>query len=113
MMYLTGASNESTRAAAYEINLGIILNPESHYEKHVTDYPAFAIDNGCFSQGERFSLPRYLRWLKRLQPYQHKCLFAVAPDVFNPTGWHNGVTIAETTWERSRDVLPMMRLMGA
>lgn len=63
----------------------------------------WAADTGCYTQGERFSLTRYLDWLEACEPYQSTCLFATAPDV---------VGDAEATWTRSAPVLPVLRDMG-
>ena len=61
----------------------------------------WGIDNGCFTQGERFNLDGYLRWLDKLP--RSGCLFATAPDV---------VGDAEATLARSRNVLPVIRDLG-
>jgi hypothetical protein len=112
MMYLTGASNADVIHAAAQHHIGIILNPESGYEKQVCQYPAWAADNGCYSQGERFNLSAWLDWIERLQVHRQSCLFVVAPDVFHPSGYWQGITIAQATLERSLPVLPTIREMG-
>lgn len=65
----------------------------------------WAADTGLFSPaGERsFSLTEYLAWLDQRRPMAQRCLFATAPD---KVGDH-----AET-WQRSRDVLPLLRRAG-
>lgn len=63
----------------------------------------WAADNGCYSQGERFSLRGFLAFLDQRSEYRASCVFAVAPDVpFD----------AAATWDRSRPVLPLIRERG-
>ena len=75
-------------------------------------YPVWAADNGCYSQGERFNTGAWLDWIERLRVHQHTCLFVVAPDMFHPSGYWQGMTIAQATLERSLPVLPAIRKMG-
>jgi hypothetical protein len=114
MMYLTGASNKATMDAAYDVNLGLMLNPDSRYKPnvHLPCYPFWAADNGRFSQGDKFNLDTWLRWLETLAQYQHKCLFVVAPDRFDPSGYWQGMTIAQATLERSMPVFEQVRNLG-
>jgi len=113
MMYLTGASNNAIRAVAYKYNIGLMLNPSSRYDiSHLRDYPVFACDNGCFSQGDTFNTSVWLDWLKTFVPYQHKCLFVVAPDRFDPSGYWQGQTIAQATLERSIPVVSSIKALG-
>lgn len=63
----------------------------------------FGVDNACFSQAKKFSLEKYLKYLEKLKPYADNCLFAPAPDV---------VGDAKATWEKSKDVLPVIREIG-
>jgi hypothetical protein len=65
--------------------------------------PRYACDTGCYTQGERFDLGRYLAWLGGLNGSRDRCLFATAPDVVGD--WR-------ATWARSRDVLPRIRELG-
>lgn len=82
-MYLSGATNDRIEARLIELGLGLMLNPGSGYRpEQVARYPAFACDNGCFSQGDRFNADKWLRWLARFTPQAATCLFAVLPDVF-------------------------------
>jgi len=83
--------------------LGLMLTPQKNNERQIRQYDTWAADNGCFTQGDRFSLPGYLAWLKRLRPYQRNCQFAVAPDV---------VGDARATIARSLPVLPQIRALG-
>ena len=112
-MYLSGASNPALRKIAYDANIGLMLNPASRYDpQQLGDYPAFAIDNGCYTQGERFNPDAYLDYLAKMRRWQHKCLFAVAADRYDPSGYWQGQPIAEATWERSRAMLPQIRALG-
>jgi hypothetical protein len=63
----------------------------------------WAADTGCYSQGDKFDLARYLSWLKARDHAADRCLFATAPDV---------VGDATATWKRSRSVLPLIREFG-
>jgi len=114
MIFLSGCSNAHLRANAYTYGIGLMLNPDSRAEQQIKHFPTFAVDNGCFAEasGKPFVLDRYLAWLEKLQPYQHKCLFAVAPDRFHPSGWWQGETTAAATLERSLPVMPCMRALG-
>src|SRR5262245_32620842 len=80
-----------------------MLQPGNGYAAHVEDanFPAWAADNGCFAQGERFKLERFYAWLERVP--RSRLLFAVAPDVFPD---------AVATIERSRPVLKELRRLG-
>lgn len=81
--------------------LGVLVTPDS--SRRVLPGVPFACDNGCYSRGDAFSLPRYLRWLSRPCGEIERCLFAVAPDV---------VGDAAATWARSEPVLPLLRELG-
>jgi len=53
---------------------------------------------------ERFSLDVFLTWLQGIgEEHVPRCDFATAPDVVGD--W-------DATWERSRDVLPLLRSLG-
>lgn len=100
MMYFTC----DTPAARDIPALGLMLTPQKRRnERQIKDYTCWAADNGCFTQGDAFSLPSYLAWLKSLRPYQRDCRFAVAPDV---------VADARATISRSLPVLPQIRALG-
>lgn len=80
-------------------DLGVMIQP------NMRQFPfsglPWAYDNGAFSG--RFDQSKWLRWLKRFDPYHADCLFVVAPDV---------VGDAVATWERSAPYLPLIRRMG-
>lgn len=63
----------------------------------------WAIDNGCYTQPDFFTLEGYVEWMKLHAAGRPTCLFATAPDV---------VGDALATWERSRQVLPVIRALG-
>lgn len=84
--------------------IGLMLTPtHSDRRRVLANGMAWAADNGCYSQGDKFVLSDYLDWLEMMRPVQGTCLFATAPDV---------VGDARATWERSRDILPVIRTMG-
>lgn len=101
MRYLTGCSNAGVLAVAHEYEIGLMATPLNGYAAQLARWPMWAADNGCFSQGARFELSTYLRWLDPL-PREH-CLFAVAPDVL----YDHAATLA-----RSLPVLPQLRALG-
>ncbi len=107
MLYLSGAAQLiSVRAAIPQTGggLGYILTPAAGVRVQlVGEYPFWAADNGCYSQGNAFNLAAYLEWLRKMSPALATCLFAVAPDV---------VGDAVATWRRSEPVLPVLREMG-
>jgi hypothetical protein len=79
MIYLTGASNPTTRTmAAQRTDLGLMCQPGSGYISHIPDYPVFAADNGCFA--DRWKPDIWLRYLDRVALWQERCLFVVVPD---------------------------------
>ncbi len=86
---------------AHAYDIGLMLQPGNGYARQIPQWPYWAADNGCFSQGERFDLGRYLRWLDSLP--RDGCLFAVAPDVVRD----HAATLA-----RSLPVLPQLRALG-
>jgi hypothetical protein len=102
-MYLTGAYRQSQVAQLVALGVGVMLQPGSGYARAVepAGFPAWAADNGCFAQGERFKLERFYAWLESVP--RSRLLFAVAPDVFPD---------AEATLERSRPVLKELRARG-
>lgn len=99
MIYLSGA----TRAEVVQSGIGFIATPANGQVTQLGCYPAWAADNGCFAQADRFDLSRYLAWLDKLRPHQARCLFATAPDV---------VGDAQATWRRAAPALPLLREMG-
>lgn len=103
-MYLTGSTNEVIESRLIELGVGLMLNPGSGYRPgRIARYAAFALDNGCFSQGDSFNADKWLKWLERFVPHRETCLFAVAPDV---------VGDAAATLERSAPYLTRVREIG-
>jgi hypothetical protein len=103
MIYLSGTANYKLLDILIERGVGLMAQPATGYEQMLPRFGVWAADNGCYSQGGRFSLDAYLVWLERLRPHQATCLFAVAPDVMGD---------AAATWQRSAPVLPVLRQMG-
>ena len=99
MMYLSPLTRRMMERRHPRI--GAIVTPDSH--RILPDWITWAADNGCYAQGDRFDLARYLRWLERPEWSRERCLFAVAPDV---------VGDAQATWARSAPVLPQLRQRG-
>lgn len=102
MIYLTGASNDLTRAAAAAGELvGLLVQPGNSLHRQIGDYPAgWAADNGCFTEAG-WTVDGWWSWLERLNPAG--CLFATAPDV---------VGDAQATIDRSAEWLPRIRALG-
>lgn len=82
--------------------LGVMLTPMMGNNPDLSR-TQWGADTGCFANPSAFSLARYLSWLETRSIYRSTCLFATAPDV---------VGDAEATWEKSRDVLPLIRSLG-
>jgi hypothetical protein len=112
VLYLTGSSNASVVRTAQQLPLGLLAQPDSHYERHIPSFPVWAADNGCFGverNGRTFDIEGYLAWLDSLP--RKGCLFAVAPDVLH---WIDGKPFGDAvaTWERSAPILPRIRALG-
>lgn len=58
---------------------GYMLTPEMGNAPDLSGV-VWAADNGCYTAGDRFSVKKWLRFLKKWQG-QGNCCFAVAPDV--------------------------------
>jgi hypothetical protein len=63
----------------------------------------WAADNGCFTQPQKYTDERYLKWLESRSAHADRCLFATAPDV---------VGDAAATLERSLPMLARIRDAG-
>ena len=86
------------------VDFGLMLTPtHGDRQRLLSTGIVWAADNGCYSQGDKFVLSEYLAWLDLHFEGESKCLFATAPDV---------VGDARATWERSKDVLPMLAELG-
>ena len=118
MEYLTGVSNDYTRAAAQGDlfgQLGVLLGPatfggpgtKADYSSHLGCYSSWGLDNGCFN-GHEFDESKWLgrlEWIINEVPDAwERCSFAVAPDVV-------GDPVA--TLKRSLPLLPKIRAAGA
>lgn len=136
-IYLTGASNSLTlAAAAWQPKLGVLAQPGNNLHQHGPSYNRWAIDNGVYGVAMQHYLgrrgpwndddtSRYLRYLKRVcdEVDTSRVLFATAPDVLsfidNPDPTlaaqkKHPIPIgdAEATWARSREVFDQIRSLG-
>lgn len=100
MIYLSGLIRSTL--VGKRADLGVMDNPASGNLYDRSKGP-WAVENACFAKGDEFSLPGYVARLESLRSCASTCLFAPAPDV---------VGDARATWERSKDVLPIIRAMG-
>lgn len=114
-IYLSGVDHPLARKIAEtRDNIGLLVTPAtSSYVPHLPNYEWFGVDNGCFSKGGDFDLDEFIELLDRIAA-EHpgmlsKCLFAVAPDVFDPVAM-KGDPLA--TWERSAPVFDKIRAAG-
>lgn len=83
--YLTGVSNPTVRAVAHERGIGLLITPDNGYERQVTDFPAFAVDNGMYGlaarhKEDKFDAERFFAWLDKLP---RTALFVAVPDVLH------------------------------
>jgi hypothetical protein len=81
--------------------LGVMVTPAS--DRGLPPGVPWGADNGCFSQGDKFTLTGFFDWLEGKTDRQSDCLFVVAPDVLGD---------AAATWERSLPVLSEIRARG-
>jgi hypothetical protein len=104
VIYLSVPPNAERWETMARAGIGVMMTRKSgmHLARTLA-YPCWAADNDCFSSRRAFSLGDYLDWLARMAPARASCLFASAPDVVGDAG---------ATWERSRDVLPVLRELG-
>jgi hypothetical protein len=117
--YLTGVSNPAVRElAARRPELGLLVTPDTHYERQIPSFSAWGADNACFAHGDAFDGAAYLLWLRSL-PHRERCLFATAPDVLlrytDPDDREQRLQIigdAAATWRRSMQFLDLIRAEG-
>lgn len=108
MWYLANPSTQRVRDAMldHRNHLGLITTPKQG-NRHVPG-AKFGADNGCYGGGYPGE-DKWWAWLGSLAPYAADCLFAVAPDVFDPVA---GKGDAVATLERSAPWLPRIRALG-
>ena len=121
-VYLTGSANPKVAAELKgHAGFGVLLTPATKgYVKYLKDFKQFGIDNGCFSKAGEFDEAEFLNLVKTATEdpdVRAKCLFAVAPDVYDPTfdngpGKDKGRGDPLKTIERSLPVLPKIRALG-
>lgn len=88
MLYLANASSPKVREAMITGELGMMCT-EAEGRTPLTAHDGepvwFAADNGCYSARGNLDIDRWLTWLTGLVAgREHRCLFAVAPDLFLP-----------------------------
>lgn len=105
MLYLLPSqSTEIVKQMLLLPNFGLLLTPQSgSREKLGYANTPWAIDNGCFSQGEKFNLDKYMKYLHHHPKPRFTCLFATAPDVVGDMA---------QTLTRSMPVLPLIKTAG-
>jgi hypothetical protein len=97
MRYLTGVSNAETRALARQrADLGLMCQPRSSLHRQIDAYPFFAVDNDCY--GGRFNPDRWKRCLDHAAAWGDRCLFAAAPDRFDPADLNGNHAATLALW---------------
>lgn len=110
MLYLTGSVSPQAREYVATGLIGIMWTEKAFTDTQHVHGGAWAADNGCYTNAGRFYLDGFLRWLDKFDSTDRaSCLFAVAPDVFDPIA-ERGDALA--TYERSLPVLPILREHG-
>lgn len=88
MLYLANASSPTVRDAMQRGELGMMCTAAEGRVPLVAfdgEPVWYAADNGCFTARGNLNVDHWLTWLTNLVAgREHRCLFAVAPDVFNP-----------------------------
>lgn len=108
MLYLGNASSPSVRDAMCRGDLGQMVTPAEGREP--LDGVPYGADNGCFSAKGSIDPDRWLEWLTRtVAGREHLCLFAVAPDLFNPD---LGGDMGRASLHHSRKYLADIRALG-
>jgi hypothetical protein len=107
VLYLANPSSPAVRDAMRAGDLGQMCTPAER--RRPIDGVYWAADNGCFSSKGYPGEQRWIAWLEKLIPWQDHCLFAVAPDRFNPD---LGDGMGLSSLERSRPWLPVIRQLG-
>jgi hypothetical protein len=102
LIYYANPSTEQIRDAMQRGQLGCIVTPHQGNTYFPDDWDVIA-DNGCFS--DKWTHDHWFRWLLD-QPRSIR--FAVAPDVFDPTG----APTHDATLDRWRDYGPLIRRHG-
>lgn len=99
MIWLSGAVRPEL---ADQEDVGFMLTPMMGNRPDLTT-TWWGADTGCFTQPRKHSDVGYLAWLAERQADAPRCLFATAPDV---------VGNAAATWQRSKDMLSIIRGLG-
>lgn len=113
MLYLANASSERVRDAMRTGELGMMCTDAEGrvpLTAHGGELVWFAADNGCYAARGNLDVDRWLTWLTALVAgREHRCLFAVAPDVFNPD---LGDAMGSVSLAYSRQYLCDVRALG-
>jgi hypothetical protein len=108
VLYLGNASSPQVRDAMQAGRLGQMVTPAEGREP-LPGVP-FGADNGCFSAKGAIDPERWLEWLtKTVAGRETYCLFAVAPDLFNPD---LGLDMGRESLHHSRRYLDDIRALG-
>lgn len=107
MLYLANASSELVRDAMRAGELGQMCTPAEG--RAPLAGVQWAADNGCFSAKGYPGEGKWLAWLERHSAHADRCLFAVAPDVFDPA---LGDDMAAASIARSVPWLSKIRALG-
>lgn len=83
--YLSGVTGAALEAVAFEKNVGLLVQPGNSYHKRVHLFPAWAGDNGEFTQTAKTDAEKKIAFRAMLAQPELKanaatCLFIVAPD---------------------------------
>lgn len=106
LLLLPGNVNQYNRnLLCYAHLIGWLITPRRSLTRSMetVKHFRFAADNECFTLGEDFDFPRYMRFLERIGERRAKCLFVTVPDV---------VADANATERRWLEYAPAMRAVG-
>jgi hypothetical protein len=100
LIYLSGHVGSAFREKMP--GLGVLVTPHGGLKPDLNQ-TIWAVDTGCFTQPKKYTRDGYIAFLKERRYALATCLFATAPDV---------VGDAAATWNRARDVLRLIRVLG-
>jgi hypothetical protein len=81
--YLSGVDTPGLRLAAFESDIGLLIQPGNSYHSVIEHYPFWGGDNGAFTtKAGGFKLGAYIAMITQpaLQTHRANCLFINAPD---------------------------------
>lgn len=108
IQYISGVHSTELQTVASENNIALLVTPDTAklgsknggYAQHISNYPAWAGDNGCFAHPDR-DIEEFIEWLHQLP--RRDALFIPAFDV---------VGDAQQTLKRSLPMFPVIRKVG-